>query len=101
VNRLERFGARALWRLVMLKLPFLKRWLPLVGTVVVVASTVAKFTGNADVAQAIDLVGTLTGATGQAGVTPTEIAGAVAAGTGVALKVWAIASKAWKAPSIR
>lgn len=85
----------------MLKFPFFKRWLPLVGTAVVVASTVARATGNAEVAQAIDLVGSLTGATSQAGVTPTEIAGAVVAGTGVCLKLFAIVKKAWQTPSIR
>lgn len=85
----------------MLKFPFLKRWLPLVGTAVVVASTVARFTGNAEVAQAIDLVGSLTGATGEAGVTQTEIAAAVAAGIGVSLKLFAIVKKAWQTPSIR
>jgi hypothetical protein len=101
VNVLERGALKAAWRIVMPKFPFFKRWLPLVGTAVVVASTVAKFTGNPEVAGAIDLVGTLTGATSQSGITPTEITGAVVAGAGVGLKLWAIVSKAWKAPSIR
>lgn len=72
----------------------LKRWGPLAGTVVLIATVVLRAFGLDDAAKALDLVGSITGLSGQSSVSATELTAAAAALTGVVLKVLAQVAKA-------
>lgn len=68
-------------------MPFLKRYLPLLGVAGLVASTVLRYFGLLDAAQIVDEAGKVTGATAASPVSPAELAAAITAGAGVVLKV--------------
>lgn len=97
MNWLERKAAGFAWNRMEAGMPFLKRWLPVLGTALVAGGVIARAWGREDIAKAIDVVGSVTGASGAAGVTPTEIGAAVVAVTGVVLKVISQVNKARQA----
>jgi hypothetical protein len=90
MNLFEKLGAKAARKVIMLKFPFLKRWLPLIGTAIVAGSVVARALGFTEVSDLLDLVGSLTGASAQSLIGVAAVASLV----GVVLKLISEARKA-------
>ena len=93
MNILDRWTVKALWKGAKLKFPQIKRWAPLIGTLIVAASAVARAFGREEIAQLLDTIGALTGLSGEA------LLGAAAAASlgGIALKVTSEIKKARQA----
>lgn len=72
----------------------LKRWAPVIGSALLAAPILLRIVGQDHAAQAVETVGGLTGYTDEAGISQAELAGAIAAVTGVALKVRSQVQKA-------
>lgn len=71
----------------LISIPGLRRWLPLLGVVVLAASVILRALGLPEVAVAIETVGGLLGAPQASAVPVGELAAALTAITGVGLKV--------------
>lgn len=76
-----------------------KRWLPLAGTAVLALAVVLRVLGYGDAATAIEGVGGTLGVTAQSPVGIGELTAAVAAVTGVVLKVVSEVRKARTRPA--
>lgn len=86
LNLIERKGLQlAGWKVRRMK--SVKRWVPLIGVAVLVAAELLKVFGQADAAQALTTLGGLLGFEDGSGIPKGEIAAAVAAGTGLVLKI--------------
>lgn len=94
MNWIERQAAKLAWGRVKNKMPWLKRWLPLLGTFVLAISALLEAFGLSEVAKIVTTLGGIVGATQASTVTGPEIAAAVAAITGVLLKVYSELRKA-------
>jgi hypothetical protein len=68
---------------------FLKRWGPLVGSAILVATVVLQAFGQTQIAQALTSIGGFLPST-DGGITAGELAAAIAAGTGLFLKIKAL-----------
>lgn len=75
-------------------MPSLKRWAPLVGSAVLVASVGLRLAGQTQAADSIEALANVVGLSAQSPVSGTEIASAAAALVGIVLKLAAEAKKA-------
>ena len=75
----------------------LKRWLPVVGTGVLVASVILRLAGLDDLAGPLQAIGEATGITADSAV-PLDVLAAAAAGlAGIVMKIWSQWNKALRA----
>jgi len=94
VNWIERQATKLAWGRVKNKMPWLKRWLPLMGTFVLAVSMLLEAFGLPEAAKVLTTLGGIVGANQASTVTGPEFAAAVAAISGVALKVYSELRKA-------
>jgi len=96
LNFIERQGLRLVYSRVERKIGVntVKKWLPLVGSFVVLSTVVMRYLGHAGTADAIDSVAKAIGLTNASVVDVTLVLGAVAGLVGQGLKVWAEIQKA-------
>lgn len=98
MNVLERLAARLAWKRMEGKMPDkVKRWVPLLGTAVLVTSVVLQLLGYGDVARQILGIAGAVGVSDQSAVPLGELAAAGAALSGVVLKILAQVKKAREA----
>lgn len=77
-----------------MKIPSLRRWLPLVGAGVLVATVVLRLVGQTDAADSVEGLANAVGLTAQSPVSAAEITAAVGVVMGIVLKVRAEIAKA-------
>ena len=94
MNFLERKVAKVIFGKVVNRMPFIKRWLPLIGSAVLVLIVVLRLLGQTAVAGAVETVGSVTGVTTSSPVSPAELIAALTALFGIVRKVWAEIQKA-------
>ena len=75
-------------------MPFLKRWLPLIGSAVLVAVVVLRLLGQTALAGAVETVGSVTGVITSSPVSPAELLAALTALFGIVRKIWSEIQKA-------
>ena len=95
VNVVERTALKLVWKRTEKRMGSkLKRYLPLIGTAALAGAVVLRALGYAGAAQAIETVGGFIHVTDQSVVPAGELVAAIAAVTGVVLKIISEAKKA-------
>ena len=94
MNWFERQVAKAIWGKVVKQMPFLKRWMPLIGSSVLVLIVVLRLLGQTALASAVEVVGSTVGITTQSPVSSAEVVAALTALFGIVRKVVAIVQSA-------
>jgi hypothetical protein len=99
VNLFERQIVKAIWGKVLKNMPHLKRWLPLVGSALLVLVVVLRLLGQTALASAVEAIGSTIGITTQSPVSSAEVMAAVTALVGIILKIRAEIAKLRPAPA--
>ena len=87
MNLIERKAVQVAFYFLKRKMPHVKRYAPLIGSALLVASVVLRALGNMDAADAVDAIGKATGVSAQSPVSAVEFGAAAAALAGIVLKL--------------
>jgi hypothetical protein len=90
VNFFERQIVKVIWGKVVKQMPFLKRWMPLVGSAVLVLVVVLRLLGQTALASVVEAIGSTLGVTTQSPVSSAEVIAALTALVGIIRKINAV-----------
>ena len=94
---LQNKALRLAWSGLEDRMTWIRRWAPVIGSLVLVASVGLRLAGKNEAAGAIEGLGSVLGLTSQSSISVAEIAAATAAGTGVVIKIVSEVRKAMAA----